>query len=210
MERNAEAQWARFAGAIVALGTTLLLACTAEVVPGGGAGGIGAGGIGAGGIGAGGIGAGAIGGGGPGGSGGCVFAPPEWGDPEWGSLACIQPSNFIIGISGSLTAPDVVELAISWCGCMAALCVYYGEVSGLAVEVPPELGTLLAPVPTDCSGGPPTATIQLAAGAAEGDFAVTGQISGLDDCTQPLTCPIDNTYHLTVGADGVQLTRVAP
>ncbi len=54
--------------------------------------------------------------------------------------------------------------------------------------------------------GTATATIRPEAGVIEGDIQLTGQLVGRDNCYDPLTCTIDNRYHVSVTPDGVTET----
>ena len=148
--------------------------------------------------------------GGSGGAGECVFDPPPHGDPNRFPLACTEHSHYV-EISATPPAADTLELVFSWCGCRNVLCDSNGGASDLALTVAPELGTLLSWIPT-CEFDPPSpsATIELASSVAEGDVVLIGQFGGLDACTQPLTCPIHNTYHVRVNSSGVFVTLSVP
>jgi hypothetical protein len=159
---------------------------------------------------------GSAGAGGTGGGGGTAGAKCFWGaagiDPAPGPLSCdrtvryFQVDGKVEGAGGAAGA-GTVALSFQWCGCSAtSACFDRGAVSTLSLAVPPELGTLEA-FSGVCSGFThTTATIALASGATEGDVVLTGSISGQDQCHQPLTCPIDHTYHVAITGSGVEVT----
>jgi len=142
----------------------------------------------------------------PEGTGGSDAGECEWpsgagaSDPSPGPLDCQYTSGHFT-ITGQVVGSDV-ELTLNWCGCNEAMCVDTGDVKNLQLSADTAFGTVMS---STLACGNAKATIRLEAGVTEGDIQLTGDLVGRDKCFDPITCPIENSYHVTVSADGVEV-----
>jgi hypothetical protein len=119
-------------------------------------------------------------------------------DPTVKALSCDSAKWAIFGVHGEIQGSAIL-ITVPWCGtCSQQICSLTGAVTDATITA----DGVWATVTDGASSGCMTVLLQPEDGMTEGDITFTASISGLDQCHEPLTCPIANGYHVSVGGDG--------
>jgi len=121
------------------------------------------------------------------------------GDPQPVPLDCNKNVPSVFQVSATVGA-STVDVKVHWCGSCEWNCSNYGHTTDLKLE-PATSWAQVTGIDTPC-GTEMIVHLLPNPDISEGDLRLTGTFSGRNQCSEPVSCPIDSDYRVTFGDAG--------